>query len=147
MPETKAPAAPIFRLGRRPDPWEPRDWSRAHSAGTFGNRFDDPPGYYRVLCLELQCFVEIPARFRPDLSLLAELEGIAGEDDHVPLGHVPPEWCDARLIGTCTAQGNYADINAAYWVSRLRQTLASECLKFGLQDLDVAISQQRNHGY
>jgi predicted ATPase len=26
-----------------------RDWSRVHSDGTFGNRFDDPTGYYRVL--------------------------------------------------------------------------------------------------
>ena len=43
---------------------------------------------------------------------------------------------------TCTAQGSYADIYSAYWVGRLRQTLASECLKLGLEDLDVAILQQ-----
>ena len=58
------------------------------------------------------------------------------------LGHIPPEWCDARLIGTCTAQGSYADIYAADWVGHLRQTLASECLRLGLEDLDVAILQQ-----
>ena len=92
MPDTKTPTAPIFRLGRPPDPWEPPDWSRAHSDGTFGNRFDDPTGYYRVLYASsqrLSCFIETLARFRPDLSLLAELDGIAGEDDYVPLGHVP----------------------------------------------------------
>jgi hypothetical protein len=82
------------------------------------------------------------ARFRPDLTLLAELEGIAGEDDFVPLGHVPAEWCEARRLGTCTAQGSYADIYSAHWVGRLRQTLASECLKLGLEDLDVANLQQ-----
>jgi hypothetical protein len=145
MPETKTPTAPIFRLGRRPDPWEPPDWSRAHSDGTFGNRFDDPTGYYRVLYASsqrLSCFIETLARFRPDLSLLAELDGIAGEDDYVPLGHVPSEWCDERWLGNCTAQGSYADIYSAYWVGRLRQTLASECLKLGLEDLDVAILQQ-----
>ena len=145
MPETKTPTAPIFRLGRRPDPWEPPDWSRAHSDGTFGNRFDDPTGYYRVLYASsqrLSCFIETLARFRPDLSLLAELDGIAGEDDYVPLGNVPSEWCDERRLGNCTAQGSYADIYSAYWVGRLRQTLASECLKLGLEDLDVAILQQ-----
>jgi hypothetical protein len=145
MPETTTPTAPIFRLGRRPDPWEPPDWSRAHSDGTFGNRFDDPTGYYRVLYASsqrLSCFIETLAHFRADLSLLAELDEIAGEDDYVPLGHVPPEWCDERRLGKCAAQGSYADIYSAYWVGRLRQTLASECLKLGLEDLDVAILQQ-----
>jgi hypothetical protein len=82
MPETKTPTAPIFRLGRPPVPWEPPDWSRAHSDGTFGNRFDDPTGYYRVLyesSQRLSCFIETLARFRPGLNLLAELDGIAGE--------------------------------------------------------------------
>jgi hypothetical protein len=81
MPETKTPSAPIFRLGRPPDP------------------------------------IETLARFRPDLSLLAELDGIAGEDDYVPLGHVPSEWCDERRLGNCMAQGSYADIYSAYWVA------------------------------
>ena len=49
MPETATPTVPIFRLGRHPDPRDLPDWSRAHSDGTFGNRFDDPTGYYRVL--------------------------------------------------------------------------------------------------
>ncbi|HEV2396254.1 MAG TPA: hypothetical protein VGS27_04900, partial [Candidatus Sulfotelmatobacter sp.] len=47
------------------------DWSRANSDGTFGNRFDDPEGYYRVLYAasqKLSCFLETLARFRPDLS-------------------------------------------------------------------------------
>lgn len=39
----------IFRIGRGPDPWQPPGWSHAHADGTFGNRFDDPVGYYRVL--------------------------------------------------------------------------------------------------
>jgi RES domain len=145
MFETTTPTAPIFRLGRRPDPWEPPDWSRAQSDGTFGNRFDDPTGYYRVLYASsqrLSCFVETLARFRPDLTLLAELEEIAGENDYVPLGQVPREWCDTRLLGTCAAQGIYADIYATRWVGHLRQALASECLRLGLEDLDVSVLQQ-----
>jgi hypothetical protein len=89
MLDSKTPTAPLFRLGRKPDPWSPPDWSRAQPDGTFGNRFDDPQGNYRVLYAATQrvsCFVETLARFRPDLSLIAELQAIAGEDDYVPLG-------------------------------------------------------------
>jgi hypothetical protein len=49
MRETRSPQVRLFRLGRKPDPWEPPDWSRAQPDGTFGNRFDDPSGNYRVL--------------------------------------------------------------------------------------------------
>lgn len=34
----------IYRIGRRPDPWQYPDWSRANPDGTFGNRFDYPNG-------------------------------------------------------------------------------------------------------
>ena len=89
MLDTKTPNSLLFRLGRKPDPWSPPDWSRALPNGTFGNRFDDPQGNYRVLYAATQrvsCFIETLARFRPDLSLIAELQEIAGEDDYVPLG-------------------------------------------------------------
>ena len=92
MLDTKTPNLLLFRLGRKPDPWSPPDWSRALPNGTFGNRFDDPQGNYRVLYAATQrvsCFIETLARFRPDLSLIAELQEIAGEDDYVPLGTVP----------------------------------------------------------
>jgi hypothetical protein len=39
----------VYRLGREPDPWAWPDWSYASPDGTFGNRFDDPEGQYRVL--------------------------------------------------------------------------------------------------
>lgn len=145
MLETKSPTASIFRLGRRPDPWEPPDWSRAQPDGTFGNRFDDPDGNYRVLYASSQrvsCFVETLARFRVDLALLAELQAIDGEDDFVPLGEVPSDWCHTRLMGECGVNGNYADIYAAGWVGYLRQELASDCLALGIRDLDVSVLQQ-----
>ncbi len=145
MFKTKTPAVPLFRLGRKPDPWEPPDWSRAQPDGTFGNRFDDPKGNYSVLYAASQrisCFVETLARFRPDLTLIAELQAIEGEDDYIPLGTVPREWCDARLMGECRADGNYADIYAAGWVGYLRQELASDCLALGITDLDVSVLQQ-----
>jgi len=33
--DTKTPTAPLFRLGRKPDPWIPPDWSRAQPDGTY----------------------------------------------------------------------------------------------------------------
>jgi hypothetical protein len=59
--EACRPDGPVFRPGRRPDAWQPPDWLLAQSDGTFGNRVDDPDGYYRVLYASSQrlaCFVE-----------------------------------------------------------------------------------------
>src|SRR5258707_2536685 len=74
----------IFRIGRRPDPWQPPDWSLAGPEGTFGNRFDDPDGTYRVLYASserLGCYLETLARFRVDLTLYAELSQIEGSNE------------------------------------------------------------------
>jgi hypothetical protein len=145
MFETQSPPGPIYRLGRRPDPWAPPDWSRAQPDGTFGNRFDDPTGYYRVLYASsqrLSCFLETLARFRPDLTLLAELRDIEGDDDFFPLTQIPRAWCRPRVLGTARSEGTYADIYAANWVAHLRGALSGECLKLGLADLDVAVLQQ-----
>ena len=144
MFEAKQAPNPLFRIGRQPDPWQPPDWSRASSDGTFGNRFDDPQGNYRVLYAasqELSCYVETLARFRLDLALLAELKEIEGDDDFFPLGEVPNEWCEGRLLGTASANGDYADIYASEWVAFLRANLASECLRLGVRDLDAAVLQ------
>jgi len=142
--EGKTPPQTIFRIARQPDPWEPPDWSRANPDGTFGNRFDDPEGYYRVLYAasqKLSCFLETLARYRPDLTLLAELNQIQGENDFFPLGCVPREWCDERLLGSASVDGNYADIYAAEWIALLRHRLAGECLVLGLSDLDASVLQ------
>jgi hypothetical protein len=142
--ETKSPPEAIFRVARKPDPWQAPDWSRANPGGTFGNRFDDPEGYYRVLYAasqKLSCFLETLARYRCDLSLMAELHNIEGEDDFVPLGTVPGEWREGRLLGTAMVAGTYAHIFAAEWIALLRQRLAGECLRLGLQDLDASVLQ------
>jgi RES domain len=143
--ETRQPPLIVFRLGRRPDAWQAPDWAFAHTDGTFGNRFDDPQGYYRVLYASTQrlaCFVETLARFRPDLSLLAELAQIDGHDDFLPLGTVPREWLGARVMGEATLNGTYADIYAATWVSQLRRTLASEAIHIGVGDIDLGVLER-----
>lgn len=142
--DTRKPPKQIFRIGRRPDPWQPPDWSHAHADGTFGNRFDDPVGYYRVLYAAsraVSCFIETLARFRPDLTLVSELNEIEGDDDFVPLDIVPKEWCEQRLLGAAEADGDYADLYSSGWIAYLRVKLADECLRLGLQDLDASVIQ------
>jgi RES domain len=143
--EGKHPPETIFRIARKPDPWQPPDWSRANPDGTFGNRFDDPEGYYRVLYAssqKLSCFLETLARYRTDLSLLAELNEIEGENDYFPLGSVPRDWCEDRLLGSAHAEGNYADIYAAEWIALLRHRLAGECVRLGIEELDASVLQR-----
>jgi hypothetical protein len=139
----KVPGA-IYRLGRKPDPWSVPDWALAGADGTFGNRFDDPEGIYRVLYASSQrlgCFLETLARFRVDLKLLTELAEIEGEDDYFPLGEVPLEWVEKRMMGVATADGEYADICSTEWISRLRILLAGHLERFGMDDLDASVLQ------
>ena len=113
--------------------------------GLSVNRVDDPQGNYRVLYAathRISCFVEMLARFRPDLSLIAELQAIAGEDDYEPLGTVPEDLCGPRMMGEATVTGKYADVYAAGWVSYLRDALAFDCIALGVEDLDDSVFQQ-----
>lgn len=139
------PTGVIFRLGRKPNPWAARDWSSAGFDGTFGNRFDDPDATYRVLYASSQklgCFLETLARFRVDPKLFAELAEIKGTDDYLPLGEVPIEWIEKRMMGTATASGEYADICSSEWISRLRKSLGTHLKNFGVEDLDASVLQK-----
>ena len=137
----RIPAAEIWRVGRRPDPWALASWEAAAPDGTFGNRFDDSDSTYRVCYASSQrvcCFLETLGRFRADLTLVAELDEITGEDDYYPLGCVPVWWLETRLIGSGRAHGRYADIGASEWIALLRSRLARACLELGVADLDAS---------
>lgn len=67
------PAGCVCRIGRLPDPWAWPPWEAQHSDSTFGNRWDDPEGVYRVVyaCSELEgAYVEVLSRLRPDPAVL-----------------------------------------------------------------------------
>jgi hypothetical protein len=131
----------IYRFGRSPDPWQPLDWALAGPDGTFGNRFDDPQGVFRVLYASSQrvgCFLETLARFRLDVKLLAELQEIEGDDDFFPLATVPSEWLEKRVMGSAAAVGRYSDLYSSAWIGHLRSALASDLLALGIEDLDAA---------
>ena len=137
--------AAIHRIGRKPAPWQYPDWSRANPDRTFGNRFDDPNGEYRVLyasSVRLGCFLETLARYRPDIALYVELHGIAGEDDFVPPGIVPREWLNGRRMGSADRHGTFADIGAAEWISKLRHGLAALLISLGVPDFDASVLQR-----
>jgi hypothetical protein len=135
----------VHRIGRQPDPWQYPDWSRANPDRTFGNRFDDPNGEYRVLyasSVRLGCFLETLARYRPDMSLYAELQDIDGENDFIPPGIVPPEWFHGRVMGSANAHGRFADIGASEWLATLRAGLAPLLINLGIPDFDASVLQR-----
>jgi hypothetical protein len=71
---TRQPSDPVHRLGRAGSVWAWRDWAYAGEDGTFGNRFDDAAGTFRVHYASSQrlgAFLETLARFRPDPHVLA----------------------------------------------------------------------------
>jgi hypothetical protein len=132
----------LFRIGRRPDPWAAPDWSRIGADKTFGNRFDDPDGEYRVLYAgsdRLTCFVECLACFRPDLELLAALGQIAGQHE-VPRFDVG-DWLRSRTMGSARVEGQFADIYASAWLALLRRKLASKAIALGIAEIDLSALQ------
>lgn len=143
MRQADLPAA-VFRLGRRPDPWAWPDWAYAEADGTFGSRYDDPQGIYRVLYASTQrvaTFVECLASYRADIQVVASLQEIVGDDgDEEPpaAGVVPAEWVDQRCVGRGALVGDYADVGHHESLAELRAALAARVVHHGLHDLDAA---------
>ena len=140
-----SPPGLVYRIGRRPDPWAWPDWSFAGSDGTFGNRFDDPNGIYRVLYASTQrvaTFVECLAYLRPDPAILAAYEQIEACDDDraepTSAGVVPREWVEQRLIGSGQPTGIYVELGHHETLSALRAALMPRVVHYGLADLDAA---------
>jgi hypothetical protein len=90
----------------------------------------------------LGCFLETLARYRPDLTLFAELQEIEGEDDFVPAGIVPREWFEIRVIGSAEAHGRFADVGASEWIATLRRKLAPLLIQLGVPDFDASVLQR-----
>jgi hypothetical protein len=144
--------AEVFRLGRRPDPWAWPDWAYVGADGTFGNRYDDPLGIYRVLYASTRrvaTFVECLAYFPPDIEVIAELSDIVGEDgDEEPpaAGVVPAAWVEHRCVGRGVLAGDYADVGHHESLAELRTALAARVVHHGLHDLDAATPGSARHG-
>jgi hypothetical protein len=143
--EAAGPARRLHRVARRPDAWAWPDWAYAGPDGTFGNRWDDPRGAYRVLyasCDRVGAFVEVLARFRPEPAVLRALDEVElerGEDDDGPEpARLPRAWLAGRVVGTALADGPFAAVGAARSLAYLRDRLADRALHHGLDELDAA---------
>ncbi len=97
---------------------------------------------YRVLYASSQrlgCFIETLARFRVDVSFLADLALMEnGDDDFTAVGTVGRAWIKGRCIGAAHFEGEYADIYALGWISHLRTALAGIAVSLGLEDIDLS---------
>lgn len=136
-----SPPPTVYRVGRSPDPWAWPDWRFSLDDDTFGNRYDDPQGRYRVLyaCSQrLGAFVEVLARFRPDPTVVAELAVIDGDDDTVPAGTVHRSWLRRRRLGAAHVRGTFADVGHSRSIAALHQALAPVLADYGLDELDAA---------
>jgi hypothetical protein len=120
------------------------DWSYASPDGTFGNRFDDPEGQYRVLYASAEretTFRECLARFRPDPAIVAA-EIVENDDDEnsprtLPAGRVALTWLQNRRIGSGRLIGEFCDIGHSASIVHLRAALAARLSDYGLEDLDA----------
>ena len=139
------PGGKLYRVGRAPDAWDWPDWAYAGEDGTFGNRYDDPAGEYRVLyaCSQrVGAFVETLARYRVDPEILAANAQITVDPDDeeafptIAPGVVPRDWRDTRRIGTARHPGPFAAVGHADSIAHLRIALADQLADFELDDLD-----------
>jgi hypothetical protein len=143
-----APDGEVHRVGRAPDAWAWPDWAYAGEDGTFGNRWDDPTGEYRVLYASSQrlgAYLETLARFRPDPALQAAMSEIDDDPEcpTMPAGLVPAGWRERRCIGAAYHPGPFADVGHSDSIAHLRAALAAQILHHGLDDLDAGDLRRR----
>jgi hypothetical protein len=146
--DTVAAPDTLFRVARKPEVWQWTDWSFAGADGTFGCRWDDSQGRYRVLYASrdrLGAFLEALAQFRPDLHVLAACEEVVENDDGAPAtappGLVAAGWRAGRLLGRGISdgvRGPLVVVGEAGSLSTLRSDLAAVALECGVDDLDAA---------
>lgn len=139
---TTPEGGPLYRIARAPTPWSWPDWANVGSDGTFGNRWDDPGGVYRVLYAassRVGAFVEVLSRFRPDPQLLEELAEIEDEGATAELpGELDASWLVNRVIGVARFHGEFVEIGHSSSLAHIRRALAPRVVHYGIDDLDAS---------
>ena len=137
-----SPEGPLYRIARVPDAWAWPDWANVGTDGTFGNRWDDPQGLYRVVYASssrLGAFVEVLARFRPDPHIIEAMKQIDdGATPAQPPGELDAAWLDRRCIGEARLDGPFVDVGHSESLASLRSALTARIVHHGLDDLDAA---------
>lgn len=144
VPVVRAADAPVWRVGRAPDPWA---WVDRQYAGH--NRWDDADGVFRTVYAGdslYACYVEVLAYARPDLDTDGSglLDGVTEDPEDaaaypVPAaGTIPQEWIEARMIGTAELSAPCADVRAADTIAALRPVFLRLAHALGYPDFDTA---------
>lgn len=136
--------APVWRVGRAPDPWA---WVDRQYAGH--NRWDDADGEFRTVYAGdslYACYVEVLAYARPDVN--ADGSGLLDDIDEDPAdaathpvpraGRVPRSWIQGRMVATARLDGGYADVRASNTIAALRPMFAPLAVRLGYPDFDAA---------
>lgn len=136
--------APVWRVGRAPDPWA---WTDHQYAGH--NRWDDADGVFPTVYAGdslYACYVEVLAFARPDITADGKdlLDEIAEDPEDATAYPVPPaaviprEWIGARMVGEAELSGPYVDVRSAETISTLRPRFLATALTLGYPDFDAA---------
>jgi len=163
----------IFRIARIPgDPFSLPDWTRIHSDGTFGNRFDDPGGRFgippenrfRVIYCATQreaAFAEVLSRFRQRPNLNEALAAIEDDEETVEQsyqildGAFDPEYKDHALIESNWLQrrriassrivpsGEIVDFGHADTLAHLDEVLSRIVQVLGFDTFDLSAATSR----
>ena len=147
------PGTRVWRVGRRPAPWEWVDWKYASpETGTFPGRWDSPvPRTYRTIyaaTFPQGALLEVLARFRPDPQVVAAMSAVdvdgADADLHstVVAGVIPEEWFDERMLTSADLAGEYCDVAHSETIAALRPDyLAIAVDEFHQNDFDASVLQ------
>lgn len=142
QPTAASPKAPLWRVGRTPEPWAWADWAYAGD-----QRWDDSKHEFRTVYAAENaygCFVETLAHFRPDPAVVDELSKIhvdaadAAAFPSAQPGEVPRNWVDTRLLSSATVDGLYCDVTTAQTVAAFRPHFLTLSRQLGLADFDAA---------
>lgn len=144
------PRSPLYRVGRAPNPFAPPSWAFVGPDGTLGGRFDDPRGRrgllparrFRVLYFATDsagAFGESIARFRPDLTMLAQAPGPAPVSP-TKSPAVPAVWRAMRRLGAAMLDERLTivDVFAPETIQELREALAPVAVSLGLPDIEIS---------
>ncbi len=142
LPRVVTPHGALWRIGRVPQPWAWADWDYA------GNqRWDDADFSFRTVYAadsRYTCFVEVFGCFRPDPSVVAELQKIrvnsadTAEFPSLPPGEVPQSWVNNRRVSSARVAGLYCDVTAADTIAALRPHFLALIVSLRVHDFDAA---------
>lgn len=117
--ETTSGPGAVWRVGFLLDMWAWTPWRYATDSGLFDGRWDDQQGQFRTLYTAnslLGCFLELLARFRPSVVIIAALDAIHDDDGTLvlypdaPSGRVGYGWLENRVYATAEQDGLYCFI-------------------------------------